>query len=67
MFLIFDQSVDLYKSNLVVSTSGLLTRIGGDMGFCKEIFWLLFILFSGFEIARSFCLKNFLKSRFLKV
>ena len=59
MFLIFDQSVDLYKSNLVVSTSGLLTRIGGDMGFCKEILWIIFIIFSGFEIAKSFCKKTF--------
>ena len=66
MFIIFDQSVDLYKSNLVVDTFSLLTRLGGDVGFCKEILWILFIILSGFEFGRSFCLKSFLRSRNFK-
>ena len=57
MYLIFDQSVDLYKSNLVIDTTALLTHLGGDIGFCKEVLWILFIIFSAFEYARRYCLR----------
>ena len=57
MYLIFDQSVDLYKSNLVINTPALLTHLGGDIGFCKEVLWILFLIFSAFEYARRYCLK----------
>ena len=58
MYLIFDQSVDLYKSNLVIDIFALLTHLGGDVGFCKEVLWILFIIFSGFDYARRYCLKT---------
>ena len=54
MYLIFDQTVDLYKSNLVVDTFTLFTHVGGEMGFCKEILWILFTIFNGFEYVRRY-------------
>ena len=54
LYLIFDQTVDLYKSNLVVDTFTLFTHVGGIMGFCKEILWILLIISSGFEYARRY-------------
>ena len=40
MFLIFDQVVELYKSHLVIDNFTLFTRLGGEVGFCKEILWV---------------------------
>ena len=54
LYLVLDQTVDLYKSNLVIDTFSLFTHVGGIMGFCKEILWILLIIFSGFDYARRY-------------
>ena len=54
MFLIFDQVVDVFKSHLVIDTFTLFTRLGGDVGFCKEIIWVIFITISIGQYARKY-------------
>ena len=54
MYLVFDQYLDLYKSNLVIDTFTLVTHVGGLIGFCKEVLWISFIIFSGYEFVKRF-------------
>ena len=44
MFLVFDQLVDVSRSQLVINTFSLLNRLGGYIGFCKEILWITLLI-----------------------
>lgn len=44
MFIIYDQIVDVSRSQLVINTFTLVNRLGGCIGFCKEILWLTLLL-----------------------
>ena len=40
MFIIYDQIVEVSRAQLVINTFTLVNRLGGTVGFCKEILWL---------------------------
>ena len=44
MFIVYDQVVDVTRSQLVIDTFTLVNRLGGCIGFCKEILWLTLLL-----------------------
>ena len=44
MFIIYDQVVDVTRSQLVIDTFTLVNRLGGCIGFCKEILWVTLLL-----------------------
>ena len=44
IFFVFDQSAVLTKTHLVISGFSLVNRIGGIIGFCRNILWFLLFL-----------------------
>ena len=44
MFIVYDQVVDVTRSQLVIDTFTLVNRLGGCIGFCKEILWVTLLL-----------------------
>ena len=44
MFIIYDQVVEVSRSQLVTNTFSLVNRLGGCIGFCKEILWVALLL-----------------------
>ena len=44
MFIVYDQVVDVTRSQLVIDTFTLVNRLGGCIGFCKEILWMTLLL-----------------------
>ena len=44
IFLFFDQDVLQIKSQLVVDGFSLINRVGGIIGFCRNLFWLILII-----------------------
>ena len=44
MFIIYDQVVDVTRSQLVIDTFTLVNRLGGCIGFCKELLWVTLLL-----------------------
>ena len=44
IFLFFDQDVLQIKSQLVVDGLSLINRVGGIIGFCRNLFWVLLII-----------------------
>ena len=55
MFLIFDPVVKIYKSQLIVDTLTLFTRLGGILGLCKNLIWGLLLLGGVITILRKTC------------
>lgn len=44
MFLVYEQIVEVSRSQLVINTFTLVNRLGGYIGFCKEILWLTLLI-----------------------
>ena len=44
MFLVYEQIVEVSRSQLVINTFTLVNRLGGCIGFCKEILWLTLLI-----------------------
>ena len=47
LFVQFEDTVDVRRSNIVISPTTLVTRIGGIIGVGKELFWIILLVFSG--------------------
>ena len=43
LFIVFRQEVDVVRTQLVINTFNLVTRIGGLIGFCKEVLWIILL------------------------
>ena len=44
MFIIYDQIVEVSRAQLVINTFTLINRLGGTVGFCKEILWVILLV-----------------------
>ena len=53
MYLVFDQVVDVSRSQLVVDGLTLLNRLGGTIGFCKELLWSVCLLGTATKLAMN--------------
>ena len=66
MFIIYDQIVEVSRAQLVINTFTLVNRLGGTVGFCKEILWLS-LLFGGIvNLAQHIPLMYHLCSDFIR-
>ena len=54
MFLVFDQVVDVSRSQLVVDGFTFVNRLGGTIGFCKELLWTVLLIWTAFSIGKKF-------------
>ena len=44
MFIVFDQKVEVVKTQLEFNKLSLVTRMGGIIIFCGEVLWILIML-----------------------
>ena len=54
MFLVFDQVVDVSRSHLVVDGLTFVNRLGGTIGFCKELLWTILMFGSFISFTKKF-------------
>ena len=54
MFIVFDQMVDVSRSQLVVDGFTFVNRLGGTIGFCKELLWTVLLFGTAFTIGKKF-------------
>ena len=54
MFIVFDQVVEVSRSQLVVDGFTFVNRLGGTIGFCKELLWIVLMLGTAFTIGKKF-------------
>ena len=55
MFIVFDQKVEVVKTQLVINMLSLVNRMGGIIGFCKEVLWILLILTGAYTAWKKWC------------
>ena len=54
MFIVFDQVVDVSRSQLVVDGFTFVNRLGGTIGFCKELLWIVLMFGTAFTLGKKF-------------
>ena len=64
MFIVFDQKVEVVNTQLDINMLSLVNRMGGIIGFCKEVLWILLILTGAYTAWKK--LSYFILSKLVK-
>ena len=51
--IIFDDTVEISQSNLVIDTKTLLLRLGSVVGVCRTLLWILLAISGAFHSFRE--------------
>ena len=49
----FEREVEVTKSSLKTNELGFISKIGGDIGLCKNLLWLIIVLISASSVLMS--------------